>query len=110
MGSVMTDIVGIDLGTTNSLIGIVEAGFPILLADETGARLTPSAVYFPPDGGEPAVGAAALRQRILSPERTVVSVKRLIGRRPGELEYTPDYPTVRDTRGGLSVRIDDRVL
>jgi len=106
----MADIVGIDLGTTNSLIGIVEAGFPILLADESGARLTPSAVYFPPDGGEPEVGAAALRRRILSPERTVVSVKRLIGRRPGELEYTPDYATARDSRGGLSVRIDDRIL
>src|SRR5688572_18267936 len=106
----MADIVGIDLGTTNSLIGIVEAGFPILLADESGARLTPSAVYFPTGGGDPEVGAAALRRRILSPERTVVSVKRLIGRRPGELEHTPDYTTVRDARGGLSVRIDDRVL
>lgn len=106
----MADIVGIDLGTTNSLIGIVEAGFPILLADEGGARLTPSAVYFPPGGGEPEVGAAALRRRIVSPERTVVSVKRLIGRRPGELDHAPDYQTVRDARGGLSVRIDDRVL
>ncbi|HEX2749529.1 MAG TPA: Hsp70 family protein [Verrucomicrobiales bacterium] len=106
----MADIVGIDLGTTNSLIGIVEAGFPILLADAGGSRMTPSAVYFPPDGGEPEVGAAAKRRSLTSPERTVVSVKRLIGRRPGELDHTPEYATVRDSRGGLSVRIDDRLL
>jgi molecular chaperone DnaK len=105
----MADIVGIDLGTTNSLIGIVEAGFPILLADAGGSRMTPSAVYFPPDGGEPEVGAAAKRRSLTSPERTVVSVKRLIGRRPGELDHTPEYATVRDSRGGLSVRIDDRL-
>ena len=106
----MIDIVGIDLGTTNSLIGIVEAGFPILLADESGSRMTPSAVYFPPGGGEPEVGTTALRRRMLSPERTVVSVKRLIGRRPGEMDYVPDYETVNDTRGGLSVKIDERIL
>ena len=46
----MDDIVGIDLGTTNSAIGIVEAGFPILLADANGARLTPSVVYFGDEG------------------------------------------------------------
>jgi molecular chaperone DnaK len=105
----MDEIVGIDLGTTNSLIGVVEAGFPILLADETGARLTPSAVYFPPDG-EPEVGTAALRRRILQPERTVTSVKRLIGRRPRELDHVPGYETVRDAQGGISVRVGDRVL
>ena len=44
------DIAGIDLGTTNSLIGVVDAGFPILLADDQGSRLTPSVVYFPKDG------------------------------------------------------------
>ena len=53
-----SDIVGIDLGTTNSLIGVMEAGFPILLADGEGARLTPSVVHFP-ETGEPLVGAAA---------------------------------------------------
>jgi molecular chaperone DnaK len=107
---VMADIVGIDLGTTNSLIGIVEAGFPILLADAEGSRLTPSAVYFPPGGGEPEVGAAARRRSLTSPDRTVVSVKRLIGRRPGELDHIPDYATVRDARGELSVRVDERIL
>lgn len=101
----MEDIVGIDLGTTNSLIGIVEAGFPILLADENGSRLTPSAVYFPA-AGEPEVGAGALRRALTQPDRTVVSVKRLIGRRPGELDHTPGYPTIKDSQGGISVKID----
>jgi molecular chaperone DnaK len=75
-------ICGIDLGTTNSLIGVVDSGFPILLADEHGSRLTPSAVYFPADeAAEPIVGSAALRQRSLHPDRVVTSVKRLMGER-----------------------------
>lgn len=105
----MDEIVGIDLGTTNSLIGVVEAGFPILLADETGARLTPSAVYFPPDG-EPEAGSAALRRKVVQPERVVTSVKRLIGRRPGEMDHAPAYETVSDARGGVSVQLGGRVL
>ncbi|MFN0130513.1 MAG: Hsp70 family protein [Verrucomicrobiales bacterium] len=73
-------ICGIDLGTTNSSIGVVEAGFPILLADESGSRLTPSAVYFPPDDAkDPVIGAPALRQRVLHPGRVVTSIKRLMG-------------------------------
>jgi molecular chaperone DnaK len=90
----MSDIVGIDLGTTNSLIGIMDAGFPILLADQKGSRLTPSVVYFP-KSGEPIVGDAANRMRILEPSRTIYSVKRLIGRRTGESEKESfTYPVV----------------
>ena len=97
----MTDIVGIDLGTTNSLIGIMDAGFPILLADEKGSRLTPSVVYFP-KSGEPIVGNAANRMRILEPSRTVYSVKRLIGRRTGETEKENfTYPVI--ARDGQTV-------
>lgn len=83
-------ILGIDLGTTNSLVGVVDSGFPILLADAEGSRLTPSAVCYGSDGSV-TVGAAALRQRVLQPERTVTSVKRLIGRREGESEWSPGY-------------------
>ena len=86
-------ICGIDLGTTNSLIGVVEAGFPILLADENGARLTPSAVSFPADDSlPPAVGAAALRQRAVHPERTLTSVKRFMGQavRLGPRQLLPE--------------------
>jgi molecular chaperone DnaK (HSP70) len=74
------DIIGIDLGTTNSLVGAVDAGFPILFANEQGNRITPSVVHYP-EKGEIVVGSAALRGRSLHPERTITSVKRLMGRR-----------------------------
>jgi len=86
----MSLILGIDLGTTNSLVGVVDSGFPILLADEEGQRLTPSAVNYTADGSC-IVGAAALRKRALDPKRTVTSVKRLIGRRSGEGDWQPPY-------------------
>ncbi|MCX6958173.1 MAG: Hsp70 family protein [Verrucomicrobiae bacterium] len=70
--------VGIDLGTTHSLIGIYDAGFPMLLADEEGSRLTPSIVSYP-DKAPALVGRMAERQHILHPEQTISSVKRLIG-------------------------------
>ena len=96
-------IVGIDLGTTNSLVGAMDAGFPILLADADGRRLTPSVVYFPP-GGAPVVGQAAADQRATQPARTVYSVKRLMGTRPGEVD-TSDLPYAV---AGARVRIDDQ--
>jgi molecular chaperone DnaK len=104
------DIVGIDLGTTNSLIGVMEAGFPILLADANGARLTPSVVHFP-ETGEPVVGAAASRMRARQPQSTVYSAKRLIGLRGEDLppEHTPaDYRVVRQTGQPLRIQIRDR--
>jgi len=78
-------IMGIDLGTTNSAVGVVDSGFPILLADDEGRRITPSAVWIGSDGTVE-VGARALRRRALEPERVVTSVKRLIGRRADEVE------------------------
>ena len=86
----MSLLLGIDLGTTNSLVGVMDSGFPILLADAEGSRLTPSAVHFASDGTV-TVGAAALRRRALEPARTVTSVKRLIGRRAGEGDWQPPY-------------------
>jgi molecular chaperone DnaK len=83
-------ICGIDLGTTNSVIGVVEAGFPILLADAEGQRLTPSVVYWP-ENGEPVVGAAALRQRTVRPTRVVTSVKRWMGQ-SGTVGETGESP------------------
>jgi molecular chaperone DnaK len=85
--------VGIDLGTTHSLIGIYDAGFPTLLADEEGSRLTPSIVSYP-DQGAPLVGCMAERQRLLHPEQTISSVKRLMGSRKkitlGKKQVTPE--------------------
>ncbi|MCE9519682.1 MAG: Hsp70 family protein [Verrucomicrobia bacterium] len=86
----MSPILGIDLGTTNSLVGVVDSGFPILLADVDGNRLTPSVVHNAVDGTV-TIGVKALRQRVLDPQRTVFSVKRLIGRRASEGEWQPPY-------------------
>ena len=102
----MSHIVGIDLGTTNSLIGIMDSGFPILLADSEGFRLTPSIVHFPVSG-EPIVGRAAWRMRAISPERTVFSVKRLIGRRAGETEKDNFPFRVVETRGKTGIVIGE---
>ncbi len=105
------DIVGIDLGTTNSLIGVMEAGFPILIADANGARLTPSVVHFPEEG-EPLVGAAANRMRAVQPQTTIYSAKRLIGLRgedlPGE-ELPTDYGVVRQTGQPLRLQVAERL-
>lgn len=83
-------ILGIDLGTTNSLVGVVDSGFPILLADSEGKRSTPSIVHVKHDGTLQA-GPSALRQRAMHPARSISSVKRLIGRRPGESDWQPPY-------------------
>lgn len=71
-------ILGIDLGTTHSAIGVVESGFPILLADEDGKRIIPSVVWFG-ENGEVEVGRKALRRRVTDPGRVVTSVKRWMG-------------------------------
>ena len=98
-------IVGIDLGTTNSLIGAMDAGFPILLADAEGERLTPSVVHFPPTD-EPLVGRAAARMRALDPANTVYSAKRLIGRRVGEATDDVSYALAGER--GAAVRVQVR--
>jgi molecular chaperone DnaK len=94
-------ILGIDLGTTNSAVGVVESGFPILLADAEGRRITPSAVWFGIDGASE-VGRKALRRRASEPGRVVTSVKRLMGRRFGE-EAEFCVPMERAADGGLRV-------
>jgi len=76
-------IAGIDLGTTNSLIGVYESGFPTLLADADGNRLTPSVVHYASDANI-LVGREARRMEALHPQSTLSSVKRLIGRRFGD--------------------------
>jgi molecular chaperone DnaK len=90
-------IVGIDLGTTFSAVGLVDSGFPILLANEAGRRVIPSAVWYGPDSVE--VGEKALRRRGIEP--VVTSVKRLMGRRPGEVG---DFPLALDPGDEVRVR------
>jgi len=78
-------IIGIDLGTTNSLVAIVESGIPLVLADGQGRRLTPSVVRVSA-AGEPVVGWEAKRGRVAHPETTVTSIKRFMGRRGDEVD------------------------
>ncbi len=102
-------IAGIDLGTTNSLIGVMDAGFPILLADGAGQRLTPSVVFFPADNGaEPVIGSAALEHAATQPERTIYSVKRLMGRRSGEVAVSELPYALSDAEGPVRVQIGAR--
>ena len=101
-------IIGIDLGTTNSLVGVVDSGFPILLADENGKRITPSVVGYR-DGASPLIGWEALRAKALSPERTISSAKRLLGRpfsdlSPEERE-TISYPVRDDGQDHIEIDI-----
>jgi len=101
----MNDIVGIDLGTTNSLIGVMDSGFPILIADANGARLTPSVVHFPSDDA-PLVGQPAARMRTLKPAETIYSIKRFIGLRGDELrENDADVSYAIERRQGQPVRV-----
>jgi molecular chaperone DnaK len=103
----MNDIVGIDLGTTNSLIGMMDAGFPVLIADANGERLTPSVVYISGDG-ETLVGSAAARMRVLEPASTIYSVKRFIGLRGEDVvtkELDVSYELVRKKGRPLHIRV-----
>src|SRR4029079_9033781 len=91
----MNRIVGIDLGTTNSLVATVDSGIPLVIADAEGSRLTPSVVHVPGHGEMPVVGMKANRLRVLKPAETVYSVKRFIGRRGAEIaqeEMFVSYP------------------
>ncbi len=99
-------IVGIDLGTTNSLIGVYDSGFVSLIADASGHRLTPSQVYYPEDG-PPLVGVQASRMRAIAPERTVFSVKRFMGRRGGEESEPMPYAVTGGKGLPVHVRIGD---
>ena len=83
------DVIGIDLGTTQSLVGVVDAGFPILLADGRGSRMTRSVVYYAKDGTV-VVGEEAWRRRVTEGERTVGSIKRLMGRRASDEVLMPE--------------------
>ncbi len=93
-------IAGIDLGTTHSLVGVMESGFPVLIADESGQRLTPSAVWFAADSDRHLVGWPALEKRKTDPAQVVTSVKRLMGARVSEA-------ALRVQKGDQSLRPED---
>ena len=107
----MSKIVGIDLGTTNSLVAVVDAGIPYVIADAEGHRLTPSVVHVPAGGAEPVVGRLANRVRSLKPSETVYSVKRFMGRRASDIsreEMLVTYPVRGDAAGGVAIDMHGR--
>jgi molecular chaperone DnaK len=107
----MSKIVGIDLGTTNSLVATVDSGIPLVIADAEGRRLTPSVVHFPARDAEPVVGHAANRVRVINPAQTVYSVKRFIGRRGADIseeEMLVTYPVKGESAGPVRIPIHGR--
>ncbi|MDF1752695.1 MAG: molecular chaperone DnaK [Verrucomicrobiales bacterium] len=104
----MSKILGIDLGTTNSCMAVMEAGQPTVLENAEGARTTPSVVAFSKDG-ERLVGQAAKRQAITNPRNTIFSAKRLIGRKFDELsegEKKTPYKIVKASNGDAHIEIE----
>jgi molecular chaperone DnaK len=104
----MSKIVGIDLGTTNSLVATVDSGIPLVIADAEGRRLTPSVVHFPSADAQPIVGHAANRVRVIKPQETVYSAKRFIGRRGADIakeEMLVTYPVRGEGSGPVAIPI-----
>ena len=107
----MDKIVGIDLGTTNSLVATVDSGIPFVIADANGQRLTPSVVHFPSAHSGAIVGHEANRARVVKPAETVYSVKRFIGRRGSEIsdeEKTVTFPVTAENSGAVTIPIHGR--
>src|SRR6266702_104726 len=82
-------IIGIDLGTTNSVVAVMEGGDPVVIPNAEGGRVTPSVVAFTKDG-ERLVGQVAKRQAVTNPQNTVFSIKRFMGRRMSEVVEGPN--------------------
>lgn len=104
----MSKIVGIDLGTTNSLVATVDAGIACVIADTDGRRLTPSVVHVGGPEATPVVGWPAQRVRTIKPAQTVYSIKRFIGRRAADIsreEMLVAYPVRPDPQGGVAIEL-----
>jgi molecular chaperone DnaK len=106
----MAKVIGIDLGTTNSAVAVMEGGNPKIIPNEEGGRTTPSVVAFTKDNGR-LVGQVAKRQAVTNPKNTVYSIKRFMGRRreevPEEIRIVP-YEVSKDSSGNVVVDIDGK--
>ena len=102
----MPKIIGIDLGTTNSVVAVMDGDNPIVIANEEGGRTTPSVVAFTAKG-ERLVGQVAKRQRVTNPENTIYSIKRFMGRRlkevPSEIQQVP-FKVTEAANGDVRVK------
>jgi molecular chaperone DnaK len=99
--------IGIDLGTTNSCVAVLEGGEPTVLENAEGGRTTPSVVAFT-EGGERLVGTVAKRQAVMNPENTIFSIKRFMGRKHAEVteeETIVPYKVVSGPNGDARVEV-----
>ncbi len=104
----MAKVIGIDLGTTNSAVAVMEGGEPVVITNAEGARLTPSVVAFSKDG-ERLVGQVAKRQAITNPENTIFSIKRFMGRRYDEVLHEIKLVPYKVDKGpGGDARVEAR--
>src|SRR3972149_4500497 len=104
----MGKIIGIDLGTTNSVVAVMQAGEPVVIPNQEGSRLTPSVVGFTKTG-ERLFGQVAKRQAITNPENTIYSLKRFMGRRYNEvmeeMKMVP-YKLASEPNGDVRILVD----
>src|SRR6266480_4088377 len=107
----MSKIIGIDLGTTNSVVAVMEGGEPVVITNSEGGRLTPSVVGFT-KSGERLVGQVAKRQAVTNPENTVFSIKRFMGRKydevSEEMKMVP-YKVTRASNGDARVEVQGKL-
>ena len=107
----MSKVIGIDLGTTNSVVAVMEGDEPVVIPNQEGSRVTPSVVAFAKDG-EVLVGQVAKRQAITNPENTIFSIKRFMGRRYDEVQEEISlvpYKVVRASNGDVRIDIQGRM-
>src|SRR5207253_440444 len=106
----MSKIIGIDLGTTNSVVAVMEGGEPVVITNPEGSRITPSVVGFT-KSGERLVGQVAKRQAVTNPENTIFSIKRFMGRKfdevNEEMKMVP-YRVVRAQNGDVRIAAADK--
>src|SRR5262245_34744934 len=109
-GMTVAKTIGIDLGTTNSAMAVMEGGEPTVLENAEGGRTTPSVVAFT-DSGERLVGTVAKRQSVMNPEKTIFSIKRFMGRKEAEVkeeETIVPYKVVAGPNGDVRIDVDGK--
>jgi molecular chaperone DnaK len=107
----MAKSIGIDLGTTNSCVAVLEGGDPTVITNSEGERTTPSVVAFDRRSGERLVGQLARRQAVTNPERTVYSIKRFMGRRYSDVKTEAErvgYQVKSGPGGDIRIEVDDK--
>src|SRR5436189_2796782 len=108
----MSKVIGIDLGTTNSVVAVLEGGEPTVIANAEGARTTPSVVAFT-KSGERLVGQVAKRQAVTNPENTIFSIKRFMGRKFSEVseeQKMVPYKVVEAPNGDVRVSVEGKLF